>query len=556
MKGFQWGSIASPHFVLLGSFLVLLGLFSSLFLSPVFVVFSSLFTGDGDNWQHLFDTVLVDYIQSSLTLALGVGAGAFALGTSLAWLVARYEFSGKRYFQWLVFLPMAMPAYIIAYTYTGMLDYAGPVQSAIRDIFGWGYRDYSFPDIRSMGGAILVMSLVLYPYVYMLARTAFLSQPKQMLEVSTSLGASGWRYFYRVAFPLARPAIVTGVALVMMETLADFGTVQYFGINTFTTGIFRTWYGLGDENTAAQLSSLLCTVVLVCLVLEQYSRRKQSYYHRQSAIKGATAVKLTGGKNALAVLLCSLPLLLGFLLPVMQLTVWSVHHFSLWSWGDFSALLLSSFGLASGAACFVVAFAIGVMYLSRLKPNWVLRLLTQCLNLGYAIPGVVVAVGILTPLGWLDFAANAMAKYSTGQPVGLIFSGSLFALFIAYAVRFNPIALHNVSHGLSRVTPSMDEAAATLGYRYPSILTKVHLPLIRTSVLTAALLVFVDVLKELPATLVLRPFNFNTLAVKAYELASDERLQEAALPALLIVLTGLVPVIILTRAMLKDTRHA
>lgn len=556
MKVFKWGSIASPRFVVVTAFFLLLGILSSLFLSPILVVFSSLFTGEWQNWQHLIDTVLADYIQSSLLLSVGVGVGALAIGTASAWLIARYQFTASRHFQWLLFLPMAMPAYIIAYTYTGMLDFAGPVQSQLRAWFGWGYRDYYFPEIRSMGGAIFVMSLVLYPYVYMLARTAFLALPQRMSEVSQSLGASNWQYFSRVAMPLARPAIMTGVALVMMESLADFGTVQYFGINTFTTGIFRTWYGLGDENTAAQLSALLCSVVLVCLVAEQYSRRKQSYYHRQSSQSLQKPTRLTGIRNISAFGFCALVLLLGFILPVGQLLVWSIQHLHLWTWEDFSALLLSSFGLGVGAALAIVVFAICMMYLKRILPTMPLNIVNQGLNLGYAIPGVVVAVGILTPLGWMDMGANSLAKSWWGQPVGLIFSGSLFALIVAYAVRFNPIALHNIHHGLSRVTPSMDEAAASLGYRYPAILKKVHLPLIKSSVLTAALLVFVDVLKELPATLVLRPFNFNTLAVKAYELASDERLQEAALPALLIVLTGLVPVVILTRAMLKESYHA
>ncbi|MCV2885566.1 iron ABC transporter permease [Aestuariibacter sp. AA17] len=516
--------------------------------TPIFVIYFSWGAFDTSVWSHLADTVLSDYIINSLLLAIGVGLGALVLGTTTAMIMARYNFVGRRILNWLLLLPLAMPAYIIAYTYTGILDFMGPVQSALRDITGWGYGDYTFPDIRSLEGAILVMSLVLYPYVYMLAKTAFSEQPASLYQASQSMGVTKYQHFLKVTLPLARPALITGAALAMMEAFADYGTVQYFGISTFTTGIFRTWFGLGDGIAAAQLSSVLCTFVFVTLVLEKMSRRKIQYFHQGQNHQSQTRKQLGMAKGAAAFFLCLLPPLFGFILPSIQLGYWATLTYKT-AWDEqFTALVLNSLFIALAAAVVVVTLALLLTYGKRLKKTPLLSGNVGVVSLGYAIPGTVIAVGILLPLGWADHAINALWKSWTGELLGLVFSGTVFALLFAYSIRFLAVAIHNIESGLGRITPSMDNAARSLGASPIRVLKQIHIPMLRASVLSAALLVFVDVLKELPATLILRPFNFNTLAVRSFELASDERLVDAAMPALAIVLVGLVPVILLTRA--------
>lgn len=531
--------------------LLVLGILLSL---PVVVIFASWAAPQTSLWQHLMDTVLTDYVVNSLLLATGVGAGCLLIGTTVAYLISRYDFFGRRLFRWLALLPLAMPAYIIAYTYTGFLDFSGPVQSGLRYLFDWGYGDYYFPDIRSLWGAIIVMSLVLYPYVYMLARTAFSEQSASLLEASQMMGVSKFRHLTRVTIPLARPALFTGTALAMMEAFADYGTVQYFGVSTFTTGIFRTWFGLGNGVAAAQLSSLLCTFVLLVLLFEKWSRRHIKYYHQGHNHTVQARKPLTGARAVLVFTICLLPPLLGFIIPVVQLSYWAWLTFSQNFDAQFLELVLNSFALALAAAILVVMLALLFAYARRLKNNKLVNGLGQTVSLGYAIPGTVIAVGVLVPLSWADDMANRLSEYWFDTSVGLVFSGTLFALLLAYSIRFLSVALHNIEAGLGRITPSMDNAARSLGASPLRVLRQVHVPLLKASVLSAALLVFVDVLKELPATLILRPFNFNTLAVRSFELASDERLVDAALPALAIVAVGLIPVIMLTRAIDNTVR--
>lgn len=524
--------------------------------APVGLVFVSVFFPQTEIWQHLYSTVLSDYIVNSLLLAFGVGFLVIVIGTVLAWCIARYEFAGRKQLQWLILLPMAMPAYIIAYTYTGLLDFAGPLQTLLRDTFHWQYGDYYFPDIRSLPGAIIMLSLVLYPYVYMLARTAFSEQPSSLEEVSRSLGVSPSEHLFKVVLPLARPAILMGAALAMMEAFADYGTVQYFGLSTFTTGIFRTWFGLGNGIAAAQLAAMLTSFVVLLLILEYLSRRKVSYYFQGQKAQQVNRQKLSGRKAFWVPFLCVIPVLFGFMLPVLQLLKWASMTYSKQLTSEFWLLLWNSFYLAAIAAITAVILALIFAYGKRLNPIKPIQILVGVVNLGYAVPGTVIAIGAMISLSWLDIKLNTLTENWFDVSVGLVFSGSLFALILVYSSRFLAVAMHNIDTGLSRVKPSMDDAARSLGYKPLQVLRVIHVPLMKTSVLSALLLVFVDVLKELPATLILRPFNFNTLAVRAFELASDERLIDAALPALAIVSVGILPVILLTLLMDKPSQQS
>ena len=519
---------------------------------PVMVVVGFVLVPAGETWRHLADTVLADYVSNSLLLMLGVALGTLIGGVGTAWLTSMCRFPGRGLFEWALLLPMAMPAYIIAYTYTGMLDFAGPVQTGLRDLTGWGYGDYWFPEVRSLPGAAVMLSLVLYPYVYLLARAAFLSQSLCVLDVSRTLGNGPWRTFFSVALPLARPAIVAGLSLALMETLADYGTVQYFGVQTFTTGIFRTWFGLDDAPAAAQLSALLLGFVFVLIALERTSRRHARYHHtsqKQSAIR---RFPLHRWRAAAAFAFCLFPLLFGFLLPAGQLAWWALTIAHLSMDADFLALVLHSVGLAAGAAVLALALALVLGYGNRLVPTRPVSLAVRLAGLGYAVPGTVIAVGVLIPFAWIDNSVDSFARDSLGFSTGLLLSGTLVALLFSYMVRFLAVSLQTVETGLGKIRPSMDEAGRSMGLEPGEVLRRIHIPMLRGSLLTALLLVFVDVLKELPATLILRPFNFNTLAVRAYELASDERLADSAPAALTIVIAGLLPVILLSRSITRS----
>lgn len=520
----------------------------------VFALIELLVGGDYTTIGHLWRTVIPEYVSHSVWLMLGVAVGVITLGVSTAWLTTSCRFPGQKILSWALLLPLAMPAYITAYTYTGMLDYSGPVQDTLRSVFGWSYGDYWFPQIRSLGGAIVVLSLVLFPYVYLITRATFLQQSATTLEAGRSLGLTPWQCFVRIALPLARPAIVTGTTLALMETLADYGTVQYFGVTTFTTGIFRTWYGLGDLTGALQLAGLLLAAVISLILLERWSRKQARYDQRNP--RPATPFELRGGKAWLASIACWLPLIFGFLLPALQLAAWSIERWEVWTTGDFWQLTWNSFALAFVAALLVVMLALWLAYGRRQVPTRAVRSSVAFAGLGYAIPGLVIAVGLLVLLTSVDGVIIDLSKRWFDYNTGLLLSGTLFALLFAYAVRFLSVALQTVQAGLAEIRPSMDEAARIHGYKPMQVLRLIHLPLLRPSVLTAIILVGVDVLKELPATLVLRPFDFNTLAVRAYEMAGDERLADAGPPALMMVLVGLIPVILLSRAMLKSQQNA
>ncbi|MFZ0789967.1 MAG: iron ABC transporter permease [Chromatiaceae bacterium] len=519
---------------------------------PVLVIVGFMLVPAGDTWGHLASTVLPDYVSNSLLLMLGVTLGTLVGGVGTAWLTSMCRFPGRGIFEWALLLPMAMPAYIIAYTYTGMLDFAGPVQSTLRSLTGWGYGDYWFPEIRSLAGAALMLSLVLFPYVYLLTRAAFLSQSLCVLDVSRTLGNGPWRTFLRLALPLARPAIAAGLSLALMETLADYGTVQYFGVQTFTTGIFRTWYGLGSAAAAAQLSALLLGFVLVLIAVERSSRRHARYHQTSQRHQAIRRYHLRGWRASGAFLFCLLPVLLGFMIPAGQLGVWAATLASEAYDADFLRLVVNSLELAALAAVLALLLALLLAYGKRLNPSRPVVGAVRLAGLGYAVPGTVIAIGVIIPFAWIDNGLDAWMRTNFGISTGLILSGTLTALLFAYLVRFLAVALQTIESGLGKIKPSMDEAGRSLGYRPGQVLGRVHLPMLKGSLLTALLLVFVDVLKELPATLILRPFNFNTLAVRAFELASDERLADSAPAALTIVLAGLAPVILLSRSITRS----
>ncbi|MEC9070539.1 MAG: iron ABC transporter permease [SAR324 cluster bacterium] len=514
---------------------------------PILTIAFSIFEPPGENWQHLKDNVLKEYIGNSILLTCGVGIGTLLIGVSTAWLTTMCSFPGKNLFVWILLLPLAMPAYIVAYTYTGMFDFAGPVQTMIRDWTDWSYRDYYFPQIRSMGGAITMLSLVLYPYVYLLGRSTFLEQSVGVMEVSRSLDCGPWTVFYKVALPLARPAIVTGLSLALMETLADYGTVAFFGLGVFTTGIFRTWFGLGDYSSAAKLASLLLFFVFVLIIMERVSRKKARYHNSSGKITRFSEYRLKGLKAWVAFATCAIPVFLGFLLPAGQLSIWALDTWREMVDDQFFELVRNSFLLGFGAALISVILALFLGYGKRIMPGKATFASIRMASIGYAIPGTVVAVGVIIPFAWLDGRIDTFMQSSFGISSGLILSGTIVAVIFAYVVRFLAISLQTVESGLEKIKPSMDDAARSLGCRPGETLYKIHIPLMKSSTLTAMMIVFVDVMKELPATLILRPFDFNTLAVRAFELASDERLADSSTAALTIVLVGLVPVIYLSK---------
>jgi iron(III) transport system permease protein len=526
---------------------LLVMLIAGLITIPILVILSSVFLGTSDAWGHLASTVLPRYITNSLWLMLGVGAGVLLIGVSTAWLVTMCRFPGVRCFEWALLLPLAVPAYLLGYVYTELLEFYGPVQTTLRSIFGWTQvSDYWFPSIRSIGGAIVMLSLVLYPYVYLLVRVGFLEQSVCMVEASRSLGCGPWRSFFKVALPLARPAIVTGLALALMETLNDFGTVQYFAVDTFTVGIYRTWFGMGDRTAASQLSALLLVFVLLLLLLEQWSRRQAQYYQSTSRYQQASPYRLTGWRAGLAGFACFLPIALGFLVPAGVLLRMAFANITQNFSQQFWQLANHSFILSSLTAIVGVVLALIMAYGLRLRPSPAMSLATRVASMGYAIPGTVIAVGVLLPAGRVDNAIDAWMRSTFGISTGLLLSGSIAILVFAYLVRFLAISFGTVESSLGRIKPSLDDAARSLGHNSTSTLLRIHAPLIGGGLLTAAILLFVDVMKELPATLIVRPFNFDTLAVEVYRLASDERLAAAAAPALAIVVVGILPVMLLS----------
>ena len=510
--------------------------------------------GAADTWSHLADTVLARYVGNTLALVVMVGLGAGVGGTATAWLVAHRRFPGASFFDWALLLPLAMPAYVMAYAYTDFLQYAGPLQMSLRSLFGWSHDDYWFPEIRSLGGAAVMFIFTLYPYVYLLARGAFIERPPALAEAAQTLGHNRAQVFWRIELPLARPAIAGGVALALMETLADIGTVGYFAIDTFTTGIYHAWFSLGDRAAAAQLAAVLLGFVIVAITLERASRRSAHVAPGARERHAAPSrPALAGARAWLAAFACAIPLLIGFAFPivlVLRLLVAGVDildasQFAFWAWNSLRVAVL--------AAALVAAVAIVIAYAARLVPGRATRWTSQILMLGYAVPGTVLAVGVLLPIGAIDQVLAEWVRGMTGRSPGLLLTGTVFALLYAYLVRYFAVAWNGIEPAFARITPAMDFAARSLGAGTAEMLRRVHGPLLARSVAASFLLVFVDVMKELPATLVLRPFNFNTLATQTYQFARDERLTEAALPSLAMVLVGLAPMLLLARSVRRVT---
>jgi iron(III) transport system permease protein len=508
-------------------------------------------------WTHLASTVLPGYIATTLVLMVGVGIGVAVVGTATAWLVSMCRFPGRGVFAWLLILPMAMPAYVIAYTYTDLMEYAGPVQTSLRAMFGWSNsREYWFPEIRGKGGAITMLTLVLYPYVYLLARAAFLEQSVCALEVSRTLGRTPRESFFAVALPLARPAIVVGVMLALMETLNDFGTVDYFAVRTLTAGVFDVWFEMGNPGGAAQIALVLLGFVILVIWLERHSRRRQRFHGTTTRQKPPVGFRLKGWKACLAMLCCGFPILAGFLVPAGVLIFYAARRLGVDGTAAHLVHTGNSLLLATVAALLTLVIGTFLAYAQRLWPAALVRGAVRWAGIGYALPGVAIAIGVLLPVGAFDNAVDGFMRAEFGISTGLLISGSIGALMIAYVVRFLAISLGAAEAGLGKVTPNVDKAARTLGHGPLATLIKVHLPLIRGSVLTGAVLVFVDTMKELPATLVLRPFNFDTLATFVYQYASDELLEECSLAALTIVAAGIVPVILLNRMIAVEHKES
>jgi len=521
---------------------------------PIVAVFYLALYPEENIWPHLASTVLPGYISSTLILMFGVGSLSLFMGVGSAWLVTMCKFPGRKVLEWALLLPFAVPAYVIAYVYTDLLEYAGLVQGGLRELFGWySSKDYWFPEIRSMGGAITMMSLVLYPYVYLMTRSAFLEQSMSLFSVSRNLGHTPLQSFFRISLPVARPAIAVGLSLVLMETLNDFGTVDFFAVRTLTAGLYDTWLNMGNIGGAAQIASLMLIFVVTLIYMERFSRRKQKQFESKNQGHALEQFQLTGLRAAAALFFCALPVIAGFLVPITVLGYYAYHYFEV-SWtNNFLNHALNSFTLSVIAAITTIVLGVMLAYSKRLNSRGITRFLVRFSGLGYAMPGAVLAVGIIVPFAAFDNAIDDIFRQHFGLSTGLLLSGTTFAIIFAYTVRFLAVSAGSVESSLAKVTPSMDMASRSLGHNNLSTLFRVHLPVIRGGILTAALIVFVDCMKELPATLILRPFNFETLATHVYQFASDELLEQSALAALIIVLVGIIPVIFLSKS-ISSTR--
>ena len=528
----QKNSVISPWGILSSLVLVV-------FVLPILIVISSIFGEWSENWSHIYDFALFNYIYNSSILVIGVLFIALIIGTTSAWIVTNYQFFGKNTLEWALILPLAVPAYILAYTFTGLFDTYGTANILIRDLFGFEDNYTLFPNVRNLVGAIIVFSFTLYPYVYLVTRSAFLNQSQSMLEAGRLLGLNAIQIFYKLGIPIIRPAIIGGAMLVAMETLSDFGAVEHFAIQTFTTGIFRAWYGMYDIQTAMQLASMLLVFVGLFIILEKNSRDNARYTSKSSTYKPKKLKKLKGYKAFFAFMLCFFPICIGFILPISELSVWMLNYNlnffndKFWTTATNTIFL----GIISAILCSVLALIVN--FLIRLKNNDLSKIISSLLSLGYAVPGLILAVGIVQLFVWLD-----RYLFSGSE---IVLTGSLIGLIFAYIIKSYALSNSAIESGYERISITLDESARTLGTSDIRLLSKIHFPLLKTSLLTSMLIVISEVVKELPATLILRPFNFETLAVSTYIYAAEERMIQASAPAVAIVLIGLIPIIILTK---------
>lgn len=508
---------------------------------------SSLLGGYSENWSHLYEYVLFDYISNSLILVVGVGIVVFFLGTITAWTVTNYNFFGRNIFEWALILPLAIPPYILAYTFTGLFDPYGDANIFIREILGLDESVIVFPGVRNIYGAIIVFGFTLYPYVYLVSRSAFINQSKSMIEASRLLGLNQIQVFYKLALPIIRPAAIGGMMLVVMETLSDFGAVDHFAIETFTTGIFRTWYGLYDIQTAMQLASLLLITVGIFYIVEKNSRGKGIYTSSNSTFSPNSEVVLSGFKAYLAFLICFLPIFIGFILPIIELSLWAYEVNMAFFNDKFFQNSINSFTLSIVTGLICAALALLINFSIRFKPSGLIKRLSSLLSIGYAVPGLILAVGMVQLLVGLDSLVFSN--------LDIVLTGSIFGLLLAYIIKTYALANSSIESGYERISNSIDDSSRILGSSGWNMLINIHTPLMKTALLTSVLLVMSEVVKELPATLILRPFNFETLAVSTYIYASEERMLQAAAPAIAIVLVGLIPIIFLSK-MIRSSRPA
>lgn len=507
---------------------------------------------ESGSFQHLIDTVLLTYISNTLLLIIAVVLLSVLFALPCAWFVACCEFPSRKLLQWMLMLPLAMPPYIIALVYTDLFDFAGPIQRTLRLLFNWqSAQDYYFPDIRTLFGASVILALSLYPYLYLLLRSAFLTQSGGLFQAARTLGLSPLRAFWRVTIPLSRSAMAVGVSLIAMETLGDFATVNYFSVSTLTTAVFDTWLELGSLTTAAKISSLMLLVLLILITLEGYSRRKQQVYQRNGSAHGHVRFSLSGWKKY-AVLIFTWSLLSSALfIPLSVLLYYAFHYFSQSLNDDLFNYTMNSLWLASLVSILALFVALIVNFYQRLSPGIAAKISIRLSSLGYAVPGTVVAIGVLIPLTNTDLWLNRLIVSWGYSQVGLVLSGTLFILVLGYLVRFSAIAVGSIESNLVQVSPSLDLASRTLGHNALKTIFRVNMPLIKKGMLTAFILVFIEAMKELPTALLLRPFNFETLATYVYQFVSDEMIEYAALPALMIILLGLIPFVVVNRLLEK-----
>ncbi|WP_336098721.1 ABC transporter permease [Roseovarius sp. CH_XMU1461] len=523
-------------------------------VAPIVAAGLAALTGDLDTWRNVLAPVLPRFAGTTLLLVAIVGTATAAIGTGAAWLVTVYRFPFSRTLEVALALPLAFPAYVLAYAYTSFLDHSGPVQSLLRDVTGWGPRDYWFPEIRSMGGAAAMLIFVLYPYVYLLARASFRQQSSNAYLVARTLGHTPLTAFWRVALPMARPAIVGGALLAVMETIADYGTVAFFNVDTFATGIYQSWFSLGDRGAAAQLALCLLGFALLVAGLERVQRGRIRTAGRGARFETVEKPRLRGGAGWLVTALCAVPVVFGFVIPLVMLGSMAVDSGQNILSARYAALMSNSVTLAALASVLTVLGAVVIGFHARMRPGRGARAMVLGAGLGYAVPGGVIAVGLMVPFAALDNAIDAAMEGWFGVSTGLLITGSVWLMVLAYMARFMAAALNAYDSGMATVPAHFDAIGRSLGQSGPRLLWRVHLPVARSSVLTALLIVFVDVMKELPATLILHPFNFQTLAVQAHRLASDERLNEAAVPSLALMAFGLIPVLILCRSIGREER--
>ena len=519
---------------------------SALFvITPILVILTSFLQPESEIWQHIIDTLLIDLLKNTLVLCIGVLAGTFILGVGTAWLTAICDFPGRQFFNWALILPLAIPTYVLAFVFIGLLDFSGPIQTVLRTHFFLSLK--WFPNIRSAGGVILVMSLALYPYVYLLARNAFQTQGKRILEVSQALGHSRTKAFFKAALPMARPWIASGLMLVLMETLADFGAVSIFNFDTFTTGIYKAWFGFFSLSAAAQLSSVLLIFVILLVIVEQQMRARIQFHQVGRLSTENSRIMLYGWKKWAACGGLGAVVLIAFVIPCLQLAVWSVKSAAVEFDSRYIGLLGRSLFFALTAAAIITGLGLLMAYIQRRYPDYFTKWTIRLSSMGYALPGTVLAVGIVIMVNFADKQIIWLMNALTGIQLKSILNGTIITVLFAYTVRFLTAGFNSINSSMHRITKSLDEAATLLGITGVKLLQRIHIPILKNGLYMAAMLVFVDVMKEMPITLMTRPFGWDTLAVKIFELTSEGEWQRAALPSITLVLAGLIPLILLNR---------